>query len=731
MTRDDAREDVRAPGIGAGGAEPAADARGTDAGATDGPVAALRPGVGNWLTSLARALQRYGLYPPGHPSLGDLVENLHGQLGPLLEEEGDLAVAVAPDRLLHRGAWTDPSGPHIPGLAGRLHEHDLAAIGFEPGVSVSELRAVLTVLRERPSTDEDRLGRRAGMTARWPHVWVEPRHYEKLRLDEDLPDEERAARDHRAARLWLGLARVAGVRPRSAEEPATATGAVAAARGVDPARVARSIGSIHEAGLLREVGRALMAIAGELGEGEGAFSLSERFGDLFGSLDREEMHRLLGSGLGSGERREILGASSSFLPTGPLLQMVETTSDLGDIDVSHWMLRILVKLAGYADAEGSLSSPEAQQALRTLVEQAVTGWSEEARAFDDAYGDALRTMAGLEFGDAGDRLGEAGRPDPLRVLRTTVEVDELGGPGERAFLRLCDAGRVGEILALADESPEGSRVAATLRERLLTDEVVEELAGREPPDLEALERIAGHVPRTVAGPLLGILEGSKDRSIRGKAFSILAGLGGSVSDLVVARLRDERWYVQRNMLALLFEMEPPEGFTARPFATHERVQVRREAYKHLLRDPDTRADAVRMTLRESDSRTLTLGLGAVDELQDPGPDLVPLVAALAADDARPGEIRVQAVRALGHLSGPDARRALIRICERRHPIFFWRRRLAAATGAVREAVATLARRWPRDPGAQRVLRRAADSDNAELRQAARLAEADPGPEEAP
>jgi len=723
VTRDDPRADAPAAGLRAGGAEPSPPAP-----EGDGAVPALPAPVGTWLASLARALQRYGLYPPGHPALGDLVEDLHRELGPLLEEEKDVAVAVAPDRLLYRGAWTDPAGPHVPGLAARLHEHDLAAIGFEPGVSVSELRAVLTVLRERPSTDEDRLGRRAGMTARWPHVWVEPRHYEKLRLDEELPDDERAVRDQRAARLWLGLARAVGAAPESEDEPASASETVARARRVDPARVARSLGSVQEGELLRNVGEALMAIAGELEDAEGEFSLRERFGGLFGEMDRQQMRRLLASGLEPGERREILGASSSVLATGPLLEMVETTSDLGDIDVSHWMLRILVKLAGYADAEGSLSSPEAQQALRTLVEQAVTGWGEEARSFDEAYGEALRIMAGTEAGGAGGEVDEAGRPEPLRVLQTTVEVDELGGPGERAFLTLCRAGRVGEVLALSDEAPEGSEVADTLRERLLNEEVVEELAGREPPDLEALERIARHVPRTVAGPLLEILETSKDRSVRGKAFSILEGIGASISDLVVARLQDERWYVQRNMLALLFEMEPPRDFSARQFTTHERVQVRREAYKHLLRDPETREDAVRMTLRETDSRTLTLGLGAVDELEDPASDLVPLVSAHAADDSRPQEVRVQAVRAVGHLGGPDARRALVRICERRHPILFWRRRLAPPSGAVREAVATLARRWPRDPAAQRVLRRAADSENAGLRKAARLAEAAGGGE---
>lgn len=684
--------------------------------------------VAAWLGSLARAVQRYALYPPGHPALGDLVEDLHGDLEPLLEEEGALVVAISPDRLLYRGAWTDPGNPHLPGLAGRLHEHHLAALGIEPGASVSELRAVLTVLRERPKAEADRLGRRAGMTARWPHVWVEPRHYEKLRLDEDLPDEEREARDRRAARLWLGLARAAGAGPDEAEgdgaEADAASGdgpdSLDAARALQPERVAQGIGRIHEQELLQHVGDALVAIAAELDQAEGDFSLRERFGDLFGALDRDEVRRLLSTGLASDGRRQILGAGSPFLPAGPLVGMVETAADLGDIDVSYWMLRILVKLAGYANAEGSLSSPEAQQALRTLVEQAVTGWSDEARAFDEAYEEALRTMAESDSDQAeGSR---AGSPEPLRILQMAIEVDELGAPGEEAYRAMRAGRRVGEILVAVDDAPEGSGVADTLRERLLDEEVVRELAETEPPDLEALDRIARHIPRVVAPPLLDILEHSHDRSVRGKAFSILTGLGQEVADLVVSRLRDERWFVQRNMLALLYEIGAPEGFTARPFTTHERAQVRREAYKHLLRDAATREDAVRMMLRETESRTLTLGLGAVDGIEEPGPDLTPLVAGHAADPSNPREVRVQAIRALDHLGGPVARRTLMRICERRHPILFWRRRLAPPSAPVREAVATLARHWPRDPAAQRVLRGAAASDDSGLRKAARLAE---------
>jgi hypothetical protein len=671
------------------------------------PALAVPSDIEKWLVALARAVQRYGLYPPGHPALGDLAADLHERLLPLLEEHGELQVGVAPDRFLYEGAWTDTGSAHLPTLAHRLHEHDLSSLGLEPGTSRSELVALLTAVRERPVHDEDRLGRRAGMASRWPHVWIEPRHYDRLTLEEH-PDDALEDRDRRAARLWLGLGREARALPPELSdgswEREPTPRVMAAARRVEPGVVAQAIAALRQQEGMEAVGAVLLEIAEELRRPDGEFDLRDRYTGLFRVLARPDVRRVLERGLRSPDRQKLLEATSAWLPADLLVRLVETTSDLGDIDVSHWMLRILVKLSGHAQVEGAPSMEEADDALRDQVRRAITGWGDEAVSNDSAYAETLRRMSDPTGDLAALPLVDAEHaPESMRMLQMAVEVDRLGPPGERAVDALLRAGRSAEIIAVADGAAEGNGVAAELWGRLTRTEVVRELLDSQPPEFDALGALAPHDPGLVTEPLLDLLIESQDRSVRGKAFSILTALGDDIGGLVMARLGDERWFVQRNMLALLYEIGAPPGFSARPFAAHDNAHVRREAYKHMLRDPDTRAEAIALCLQESDPRTLSLGLGALEGARSLEPELVSRLAHLAGDSEMPSEIRVTSARALALSDTPEAKRSLLDLCLRRHPILFWRKRPRPDTPVVREAAAALARAWPDDPAVRALL----------------------------
>jgi hypothetical protein len=671
------------------------------------PAETLPPELKSWLAALARAVQRYGLYPPGHPALGDLAGELHEGLAPLLAELGELQFTVAPDRLLFGESWIE-GGSQLPGLARRLHEHDLAAFGFQPGASASELGSLLTALREIPATDEDRLGRRAGMASRWPNVWIEPREYDRLSLDEAPSGGSLEDRDRRAARLWLGLAGAAGALPETLDpaslEDADRATVMAAARTVAPDDVAERIRGLGEEDAMKSVGASFLEIAHELEHPDGEFDLRDRFTGVLQTFDRPDVQRVLERGLGSRDRRRLIESTTSWLPSNILVNLVETTSDLGDIDVSHWMLRILVKLSGQARTEDALSSEEADVALRDQVKRAITGWSAEPQSGDPEYAEALRMMSDPAQGDGQLPLVDTEHaPEALHMLQMAAEVDVLGRPGEQALARLLEADRLSEIVEVADAAPAESTVAPVIWSRLARPEVVRALLGRSPPEFDALGKLAPRIPEIVARPLLDLLAESPDRSVRGKAYSILTALGEDVGAQVVARLEDDRWFVQRNMLALLFEIGAPESFSARPFTRHENSQVRREAYKHLLRDPETRPEAIHMCAQESDPRTIGLGLTALEGAEALEPELVPLLAGHAADSELPPELRLMATRALALSDAPRARRALLGLCLRRHPILFWRRQLKPDSPVVREAVSGLARRWTDDPAVRRVL----------------------------
>jgi len=56
--------------------------------------------------------------------------------------------------------------------------------------------------------------------------------------------------------------------------------------------------------------------------------------------------------------------------------------------------------------------------------------------------------------------------------------------------------------------------------------------------------------------------------------------GAEIAPFVIARLDDSRWYVTRNLLALLEEVGPRRrGFSAAPYMRHADARVRWQAVK--------------------------------------------------------------------------------------------------------------------------------------------------------
>src|SRR5438034_181534 len=110
---------------------------------------------------------------------------------------------------------------------------------------------------------------------------------------------------------------------------------------------------------------------------------------------------------------------------------------------------------------------------------------------------------------------------------------------------------------------------AALRDqvRLATAAVVRQLATRDPVDFKTLERLVPRVGVAAAAPLLDALAAAEARGVRRGLLAQLAKMGPEIAAIVVERLKDARWYVTRNMLALLEELSPlPSGSrtTARP-----------------------------------------------------------------------------------------------------------------------------------------------------------------------
>jgi hypothetical protein len=180
-------------------------------------------------------------------------------------------------------------------------------------------------------------------------------------------------------------------------------------------------------------------------------------------------------------------------------------------------------------------------------------------------------------------------------------------------------------------------------------------------------------------------------------------------------MSDERWYVLRNMVALLNEMEfIPTGVAVADLARHADVRVRREALEWWLRSPIQRDRAIITAFQDTDDRVVRLGAAAA---QARCPEAaVPFVATRITQEGLAADTKVQLVRLLAQVRNPMAVDVLLKTVAPGKSLL-GATKLAEKTPIMLAALDTLAKHWKHDPRAQDVLARAAKSKDPEIRAA--------------
>jgi hypothetical protein len=215
--------------------------------------------------------------------------------------------------------------------------------------------------------------------------------------------------------------------------------------------------------------------------------------------------------------------------------------------------------------------------------------------------------------------------------------------------------------------------------------------------------------------LLDVLTESESRSIRRKVFDVLAKRGSEVAPHVLTRLDDPRWYVLRNMLALLRGLpENPRGFSAAAFLEHEDVRVRREAFALAIREPALRERTLATGLADPDERTLRM---ALVELQKSLPEtLVPTLVSRVIRSGRDPDLRAMAIKALRHSNSNLALETLLEACAGGKSIL-GKVKLPPTTSEVLAALGVLAEVWSEDRRSAAYLNAARRARDPRIREA--------------
>lgn len=685
--------------------------------ATTGESATLSRDLSDFLIEFSIGLQKYAIYPSGHPMLGTTSSDLQRRIDTLLRERSSLSLGVARNQLIIEGVATDEANPVLRELAARLHRHHLGAVKFSQGVTETELNDMLATV----AVDAGRLPRPLGLEGpevltQWPHTRLYPMTFAQLQLIEEDPsgrsDDDQmksTGAGSRSAALWIGLARAALITElgdKLDSEDAESTNPAVVAKAIEEHKRDEAYDQVVVGYLLQ--------IAEELKTkgGRDAAALTKRVSQLISTLSPEALRRLLRMGGDVRQRRKFVSDAAQGMAVDAVVDLVRVAADTSGQNISHSMVRMLSKMAVHADAGTAERRGQADGALREQVSQLIAGWQLEDPN-PDGYRLALEKMASAapDF-----RSTEHSFPiEPERMLSMGLEIETLGDQVFRAADAMAARDDLTPLAEIVDAAPAEWMRDAVWRHVATPQRLRLQLA-LDPPPTAMLQRLVARMGAAAVDALLDALDESEDERAQERLVELLASVGPAAGPLILERLPGMRWAHVRLLIALLGKLpEWPGGYSAALFVNHPDAQVRREALRQQLRAPETRDDAIVRALADASDSTLRLGLGAA---MTSCPRDAAAILRVRADDATISpDLRALGIRALASYKSPETPAWLAQRVVRVGRVLR-RPGLVPKSPEMLAALEGLATHWRDDKAATEALGLAAASGDPEIQGAA-------------
>ena len=663
-----------------------------------------------FLVRFSIALHKHATYPRGHPTLVTADSAVAQALENLLNERPSLQIGVARRELLLDGAPVDGTNAVVRELAERLHRREVGAIELQRGVTADELSDALHVLSADPGQFRERLHGNGEPLPTWPHISVVAHAFRRLALADDSPGSESEADSASVDRLWLLLAAATLDR---------ADGSVDADE-AEPSALASRINSyVRDQKSGREVGAMLVRL-GRYAKGAAQserHAVEGRVRSLVAGLSPQALSWLFAA-KSQDERRMLLTQAVDALPVDTVVELVQAAATSTDQNMSHFMLRMLKKLANQASADGETGS-QGDTALRDAARELVDNWTledpnpqqhtrllEEVSRFEQSMVDGSAPLVG----------------EGRRLLQIALETNASGDHVLEAVELMIESRQLGELLDLIAGAPEATETVPAVRRHLISPEMLRRILLEEPIDAEGSQRLLADVGPEGAGGLLDALAISESQGTRRLILERLSAMGPEIAPVMADRLPRAPWYVQRNLLALMARLKTlPPGFSARQWAEHQEVTVRFQALSVMARHAKEREEAIHLALGDNDPRVVRFGLDAAAGGGLPRAALTRLMK-LLNNPAQPMELRARGIRLLVQVQTPATREWLIeRVLTKR--TLFRGPRLVPKSPEMIASLVVLSRKWREHPQAAYALRAAAESSDPELVSAANGQEA--------
>jgi hypothetical protein len=290
-----------------------------------------------------------------------------------------------------------------------------------------------------------------------------------------------------------------------------------------------------------------------------------------------------------------------------------------------------------------------------------------------------------------------------------------------ALHEVVEDGGTGSVIDRIKMAPEDSATAAAVMKRIGTPQELRRLLKSEPFDGAAVDALLRGLGIAAAKVMLEELVESTQRLTRRYLMERLARFGPEIRPLIEGRLKDQRWFVQRNMIALMRSAKClADSPTVDRFMAHKDARVRREAVLWALENPATRDEVMARALGDADPSVLRpslqsarSGLPAV---------AVPVLARRLLDADFPPEFRVLSINLLGRSGNVLALEGLLHFAQNGKTLF-GKPRLASKSPEMIAALSAIARSWPGERRAAALLVQAQKMKDTDIADALRGSDA--------
>ena len=668
------------------------------------PATAERPpasdAINTFLVRVSIALHKHGTYPPGHPALVSADAALALSTEALFSERAALGIGVARRTLLVNGVPTDSTNAVVKELAERLHRREVGGIMLRRGVTADELSEALHHLSADPTQFRERLHGHGEPLPTWPHIDIVPPAFRRLALAGREGGEPPA--DGAGQKLWFMLA-AATLDGEGTEGSMTESE-------VSPERLAVRINSYaRERRNASDVGEMLLRLGRYARSAQGAErqALDGQVRSLMSQLSPEALGWLF-AGQNREERRILMTEAVDVLPADTVVELLKAASDSSEQNISHFMVRMLRKLAGQARASedgGAHGDSELRDAAREIVDN----WTlEDPNPLEHTR--LLDQLSQFEVSKVEGTVPLAG--EGLRLMQIAIETNASGDHVLEAIELMLEARELTPLLDLLATAADAPDTVALARRHLESPEVLRRVLLEEPIDAAGSQRLLDETGPGAATGLLDALAISESQATRRLILERLAAMGGQIAPLLAERLPRVPWYVQRNILALLARLKTlPAGFEARAYAEHPEVTVRFQALSVMTRQAKEREEAIHLAVADADPRVVKLGLDAA--AGGLPRQAVTRLMVLINNPARPMDLRLRAIRLLAQAPTPATRDWLFEKVLTKRTLFRGPR-LTTKSPEMIAALEVLARKWRSYPQAAYALKLAGESGDPEL-----------------